>query len=45
MVSDPVAGERGRMAGTAFLFLPAAVLAIRRISRECRKARRRIIED
>ncbi len=40
MVSDPCAGEGGRMAGTAFLFLPAIVLAIRRISRGSRSARR-----
>ena len=31
MVSDPGAGDPWRMAGTAFLFLPAVVLAIRRI--------------
>lgn len=40
MVSDPGAGEIGRMAGTAFLFLPAIVLGILRISRGRRSARR-----
>lgn len=45
MVSDPGVGEGGRMAGTAFLFLPAIVLAIRRISRGSRSARRSAVED
>jgi hypothetical protein len=43
MVADPRSGERGRIAGAAFLFLPAVVLAVRRISRGRRKARRRTV--
>lgn len=30
MVADPRAGERGRIPGTALLFLPAVILAVRR---------------
>ncbi len=41
MVADPHSGEHGRMAGAAFLFLPAAILAVRRISRRSRNARGR----
>lgn len=31
MVADPRAGERGRIPGTALLFLPAVILAVRRV--------------
>lgn len=45
MVAHPRAGERGRMAGAALLFLPAAVLCARRMFRGLRNGRRRAFAD
>ncbi len=41
MVADPRAGERARIPGTALLFLPAIILAVRRILAGGRLTRRR----
>ncbi|HSL92711.1 MAG TPA: hypothetical protein VK863_08680, partial [Candidatus Limnocylindrales bacterium] len=45
MVGDPRAGEAGRVAGAALLFLPAAGLAVRRFSRGIRRNPRRTIAE
>lgn len=44
MAAHPRAGEAGRIPGAALLFLPAAMLAMRRISRGVRRKPRRIVE-
>ena len=43
MVGDPRAGETGRVPGAALLFLPAAALAVRRLSRGIRRNLRRSV--
>ncbi len=45
VVADPRTGEDGRIPGAAFLFLPAAALAVRRFSQGFRRKPRRSIAD
>jgi hypothetical protein len=45
MVGDPRAGEAGRVPGAAFLFLPAAALAVRRFSHAIRRNLRRSVAE
>jgi len=45
MVKDPRAGETERIPGTFLLFLPAIMLAIRRISHEFRRTTGRSVAD
>ncbi len=45
MVADPRAGERGRIPGTALLFLPAVILAVRRVLARVRITHRRAVAE